>query len=204
MSKYEPESEWLRNNIVFCATTMGHKPDPVYVDLGASHPSNKSLTSFVRDLGWRGLAVDANPDYTNDWAAAGFGSHFVCAVLSDQPTARFVTHENSFTSRISDSPETDHPEQWGIKRIEERITVPLNALLEQHGIEKIDLLTIDVEGMEFSILQTLDLEKHQPAWIIAEYVTAGIGVDVRVADYLLERGYEIVKLFSSNIIYRRK
>jgi hypothetical protein len=199
MQKYEPESEWFVKNTIL--TEGDHN---IYVDLGAAHPSNKSLTSFCRDLGWRGVAIDANPDYAKDWADAGFGSHFVCAVLSDQPTARFVTHENSFTSRISDLPENDHPERWGIKRIEGRATVPLEWILKEHEIGKIDLLTCDLEGHEFAVLQTLDWDKHQPSWVIAEYVTAGEGVDIRVAEMLLEKGYEIVHLTGSNIIYRRK
>lgn len=197
---YEEECEWLKNQVNF-----DWKPDEgVYIDLGAAHPKNQSLTAFCRDLGWTGLAVDANPDYQKDWEDAGFLHHFVCALLSDQPTARFITHENSFTSRISDLPENDHPEQWGIKRIEERITVPLNPLLEMHGIGKIDLLTIDLEGHEFAVLQTLDFKKHSPAWIITEYHTHGVGVDPRAANFLIGKGYEIVHVTESNYILRKK
>ncbi len=208
--KWEPESQWLldqEKDLIFpffhiLVISAGEKK--TYVDLGCSHPFNKSLTAFVRDLGWSGLAIDGNQDYTNDWAAAGFGHHFVCAVLSDQPTARFVIHDNSFTSRISDSPESDHPEKWGIKRVEERQTVPLEWILTEHEIGRIDLLCVDLEGREFEVLQTLNWELHQPAWVIAEYVTAGAGVDIRVAELLLSKGYQIVHLTSSNIIYRRK
>jgi hypothetical protein len=196
---YEPESEWFVKNTIL--TEGDHN---VYVDLGAAHPTNKSLTSLCRNLGWRGLAVDANSDYANDWAQAGFGSHFVCAVLSDQSTARFVTHENSFTSRISDLPETDRPEKWGIKRIEERITVPLNALLEMHGIEKVDLLCCDLEGFTSRVLKMLDFEKHQPGWVIAEYVSQGEGTDPEVCNFLLSKGYEVVHMTESNLIFRRK
>lgn len=199
MDKYEPESEWFVKNTIL--TEGDHN---IYVDLGCAHPSNKSLTSLVRDLGWRGLAIDGNPDYAKDWADAGFGSHFVCAVLSDQPTARFVTHENSFTSRISDLPEHDHPEKWGIRRIEERSTISLNHLLDVHEIGKIDLLTCDLEGHEAKVLFTLDWKKHSPAWVIAEYVTAEVGVNVEVIQLLLGKGYEIVHVTSSNIIFKRK
>lgn len=206
MWNYEPECEWLISPDARNIRPMFSLPSKnyVYVDLGAAHPSNKSLTSFCRDLGWRGLAIDGNPDYAKDWADAGFGSHFVCAVLSDQPTARFVTHDNCFTSRISDLPEHDHPEKWGIRRIEERSTISLNHLLEVHEIGKIDLLTCDLEGHEAKVLQTLDWQKHQPAWVIAEYVTAEVGVNVEVIQLLLGKSYEIVHVTSSNMIFKRK
>lgn len=154
--------------------------------------------------GWRGLAIDGNPDYAKNWVDAGFGHHFVCAVLSDQPTARFVIHDNCFTSRISDLPEHDHPEKWGINRVEERSTISLNHLLDVHEIGKIDLLTCDLEGHEAKVLSTLNWEKHSPAWVIAEYVTAEVGVNVEVIQLLLGKSYEIVHVTSSNMIFKRK
>lgn len=203
MSTYEPESEWLLNN-----HSMDLSPltgcGCVYVDLGCAHPINKSLTCWFREHHWTGISIDGNPDYANDWAAASYGRHFVCAVLSDQPTARFVIHDNAFTSRISDSPETDYPNQWGINRVEERSTIALNHLLDVHEIGKIDLLTVDLEGHEFAVLQTLDWQKHQPAWVIAEYVTTGAGVDSRLCNFLLGLGYEVVHMTNSNLIFKRK
>lgn len=210
---YEPESQWLKwhetpqGRMVLqreCAPVLDWHEPPVYVDLGCAHPTNKSLTAFVRDLGWRGVAIDGNPDYAKDWEAAGFKDHFFCGILSDKPFARFAIHENSFTSRISESTETDHPEKWGITRIVEEDVMPLNWILESRVIGKIDLLVADLEGAEFDVLQTLDFEKHVPSFIIAEYDTAGVGIDCRVCNFLLGKGYEVIQQFPSNLIYRRK
>jgi len=208
MTKYEPESEWFLLHsglsVPFMLRSRLADEDFVYVDLGCGHPTNKSLTSFVRDRRWRGVAVDGNAEYEKDWIEVGYGNHFCHALLSDQPRARFAIHDNAFTSRISESPETDHPERWGIKHIIERDTVPLNSILEQRGIGKIDLLTIDLEGHEFAVLNTLDFEKHSPLFIISEYVTQGESTDPRVCQMLLKRGYEVVHMTESNIIFRCK
>ncbi len=170
-----------------------------YVDLGAAHPIISSVTKFVRDLGWRGLGVDANGDYAHAWRAAGFGHHFVCALLSDQPIVRFVVHENSQTSRI-----TDDPGMGGVLRVENgRPSVPLNSILDQHRITNIDLLSVDLESHEFAVMQTLDWEKYAPSWIVAEYVTQGIGVDPRLCNSLLEKGYQVVHMTQANLIFRR-
>lgn len=210
---YEPESQWLKWHDtpqgrrclpLFCAPVLDGQEPPVYVDLGCAHPINKSLTHFVRDLGWRGVAVDGNGDYEKDWAQVGYRSHLFITVLSNKPSARFVTHENAFTSRISESEAMDRPEQWGIKRVEERQCLALESILLAFEIERIDLLTIDLEGAELEVLQTLDWERHNPSFIIAEYDTAGVGIDCRVCNWLLARGYEVVQMFPSNLIYRRK
>lgn len=210
MTTYEPESMWLISPSPGLIHTLffALAPDPSrnYVDLGCSHPVNKSLTAFVRDLGWRGLAVDGNPDYQKDWDEAGFGKHFRHAILSWKTwqKARFAIHDNSFTSRISESVENDRPEMWGINRVIEEYPIPLEELLTAHQIEKIDLLCVDLEGAEYHILKTLDFEKHQPSFIISEYVTHGEGIDPRVCRMLLDRGYEVIHMTESNLIYRRK
>jgi len=208
MTVYEPESQWFLDAdgffILPFVRKLAREEERFYVDIGCAHPVNKSLTHFLRDRFWNGVAIDGNGDYEHDWIQAGYGSHFCHALLSDQPRARFAIHDNAFTSRISESPETDHPERWGIKHIIERDTVPLNAILEQRGIGKIDLLTIDLEGHEFAVLNTLDFEKHSPLFIISEYVTQGESTDPRVCQMLLKRGYEVVHMTESNIIFRRK
>lgn len=200
MKTFEPESEWLIGYGLGCtpATERG-----VYVDLGCSHPVNKSLTAFLRDFGWTGLAVDGNPDYQQDWINAGFSHHFAHAILSDQPRARFAIHDNAFTSRISSDVADDRPEIWGINRIVEDATTPLNALLELHNIERIDLLNIDLEGQEFAVLSTLDFNRHSPAFIISEFVTACEGIDCRGCNFLLSKGYEVIHMTDSNLIFKR-
>lgn len=196
---YEPESEWLLNNGLVWKHSTG-----VYVDLGAAHPINHSLTSFVRDLGWRGVAVDGNYEYTLDWENAGFRSHFFPGLLSDQPEARFAVHNNSFTSRISPTVEHDRPDLWGINRIEERDCLSLNYILQRFKIEKINLLTCDLEGMEARVLATLDWEKHQPSFVIVEYITEGLGIDCAAVNLLISKGYELIQMFPSNMIFKRK
>ncbi len=200
MKTYEPEIEWLREWYPFFRHP---EANGVYVDLGASHPINKSLTAYLRDSGWRGLAIDGNSDYAKDWYIAGYFGHFICSILSDQPTARFAIHDNSFTSRIAGVGE-EQPEKWGINRIIEEKVQPLNDILAAREIGEIDLLCIDLEGYEYAVLKTLDFEKHQPKFIISEYATEGTGIDPSVCNFLLGLGYEVIHMTHSNLIYRRK
>ena len=200
MTIYEPETEWVRANTrLFDGDNRGR----TYVDLGCGHPERFSQTRICRDFSWRGLAIDGNHDYWVDWEMAGHASHFCCAILSDQPTARFSIHENSFTSRLCPHGE-EHPEKWGISRILESESVqPLNEILAAHEIGKIHFLTADLEGTEFSVIQTLDFEKHAPDVIVAEYNTSEIGIDPRLCNFLLTKGYRVAQQFPSNLIYIR-
>jgi Methyltransferase FkbM domain len=48
-------------------------------------------------------------------------------------------------------------------------TISLSDLLDEHGITKLDFLSIDTEGSEFEILKNFDFPKYQPTVIAVEH-----------------------------------
>ncbi len=44
----------------------------------------------------------------------------------------------------------------------------LSSILDQHSVQEIDLLSLDVEGFELSVLQGLDLDKYKPYFMLIE------------------------------------
>jgi hypothetical protein len=44
----------------------------------------------------------------------------------------------------------------------------LSRLLDQHGIENVDFLSLDVEGHEADILAGIDFRRHRPTFILIE------------------------------------
>jgi len=174
------EDRWLYEN-----NHLGGN-NRVYVDLGAADPITGSNTALLRDLGWRGLSIDGNPAHAHKWKTP-----FVNAIISDQPEVPFNFHPNHVVSRVED----------GNPFVP---AVTLESLLEKHGIGKIDLLTLDVEGHEFEALTSMVLEDHQPRIIIAEYRTEGLGIDWRVRDYLMDRSYYVVHQTLANLVYFSK
>ena len=47
------EDEWIDKNLPLPEKGF-------YVDIGCEHPFNHSNTAFLRDRGWKGLAIDGN------------------------------------------------------------------------------------------------------------------------------------------------
>jgi FkbM family methyltransferase len=62
----------------------------------------------------------------------------------------------------------------------------LSAVLRNHRISHIDLLSLDVEGYEPEVLRGLDLDRHRPTWIVVE------AWNVRAIDAALLGPYEKV------------
>lgn len=51
-------------------------------------------------------------------------------------------------------------------------TVPartINSILNEHNVELVDFVSIDVEGQEMAVLRGFNLQKYQPALMVVEY-----------------------------------
>lgn len=77
--------------------------------------------------------------------------------------------------------------------------VTLSALLDKHQIPKVDLLSLDVEGFELSVLRGLDLNRHRPGHML---------IEARYRDEIdayLSGSYEaIAELSHHDVLYRAK
>lgn len=165
----------------------------VFVDVGCSHYERNSTTYYLeRHLGWSGIAIDAIPDYAADYAV-------------HRPRTRF---ENYIVTNKSETIETFHravrEDQRGLSSIygnlewkgvpvkSEEIQVPtitLNELLDAHGIEKIDFLSIDIERSAPLALAGFDIKRFRPELICIE---AGRDFDYRakLKRYFARHGYQ--------------
>jgi methyltransferase FkbM-like protein len=154
-----------------------------YVDVGCAHPVERSNTAFLRELGWKGLHIDGDPIWAPHWQG-----DFIHAVIHSEGRVRFDCNPVPVLSRVGQ----------GEPNVQTR---RLDDLLIEHNVDRIGLLSIDVEGQEFEVLDSMARFPKWPPFIIAEYNTAGIGEDYRVAHLLVEKGYSIIHQTVANFIY---
>lgn len=75
----------------------------------------------------------------------------------------------------------------------------LSSVIDSYGLEKIDLLSLDVEGFELQVLQGLDLERHAPTWMLIE---ARYRDEI---DAFMNSHYEVIdELSHHDVLYRRR
>jgi len=172
------EDEWIANNLSL--------PDKgFYLDVGCGHPFNQSNTAFLRERGWKGLAVDANPQLINEWNGE-LREHFIQGAVSDKrEIVWFDIHAVPEYSRINDNGQ---------------IKLMSMTLDELVGKSLIDFFSLDVEGHEYEVILGIEPWKLPPI-IVSEYNTAGIGEDFRVRDYLLRFRYQVAHRTVSNLIF---
>jgi FkbM family methyltransferase len=197
INEYRSETlidQWIRNNIFPNEEYKG-----VMVEVGAATPEYISNSYHWRVNEWRTISIEPNPIFAEEHRKVG--SEVVeCAVSDYEGVAEFVivgeergegnTSWHSF-SHLSERKLENIPNDWKeVYNREKKETLKvsvrtLNSILEEKGIHKVDILTIDVEGLEVKVLGGIDLEKYQPKVVLIENVE---GTDF--SPYL--NGYKLV------------
>jgi len=141
-----------------------------FTELGAYDGETGSQTVHLeRCFGWRGLLLEANP--TNFAMIASkhrdLATVVHSAVCSKRGTVQVGTAESSVTG-IEGIMSTSHQAKWR-KAQGASVPVPcapLGELMKETGYSKATFLSLDVEGAELDILQSLHLLEQSPPFSV--------------------------------------
>jgi len=143
-----------------------------YVDVGCYHPLQRSNTMLLYQKGWRGINIDISDfsiklfnflrpdDFNLNLAVSdkeGEIDMFFQKKLSQLSTIKEKNAKNAFQGNILNK-----------KILSKRLTSILDE--SKYKDQKIDFLNIDVEGADFEVLQSLNLNKYSPELICIEVV----------------------------------
>lgn len=144
-----------------------------YLDIGAHHPTHFSNTYLFYKRGYQGVLVEPDPDLMASirrWRPrdtcieAGVGLHSAA-------DARFFVMSTRTLNTFSEE-EARRYEAMGTQRIEKILPVSMvtldQILADQFRSREPTLVSIDVEGLDFEVLSTLDLKRHRPPIICVE------------------------------------
>jgi FkbM family methyltransferase len=181
----------------FIATAM-QVADVTYLDIGAHHPVQFSNTYLFYKRGHRGVLIEPDPDLNatikrvrplDICIDAGVGLKAVTA-------SKFFVMSTRTLNTFSKS-EAKRYEAMGTHRIERVIDVPMitldQILSDWFPKQEPTLVSIDVEGLDFEVLSSLDFKKHRPAIICIETLRYSESreetKDERIAEAMKNNGY---------------
>ena len=176
----------------------------VYLEIGCYQPIIYSNSYLLKDL-WRGISVDANKSVLTQWRLFRPKNRILIAAVTAEPLLKFIEFykypRRHAVLNSTNKQFLDHWKEFDLKPIKKMVkAVDINYLyestLKEFGV--IDLLLLDVEGEDFSLLQSLLLKQSiHPEWLLVEDHETSI-------DNLAERnGYYLVDRSGPSKLFRR-
>jgi FkbM family methyltransferase len=148
------------------------KTKGIYIDVGCHHPFLNNNTYRLYKRGWRGINIDLDFNSIDMFNFFRQSDLNVQSAISDTEEEKnfFFFHNRSAINTLSKSSGDKAKE---IKKIN---TITLNSLIENSKFKdnKIDFLSIDVEGHELNVLKGFDIKKYKPNLIILEFIDPNI------------------------------
>jgi FkbM family methyltransferase len=167
-----------------------------YVEVGCNHPKAYSNTFNLYKKGWRGICIDANESLIREYKRYRKEDISICAAISDREQEVVFTE---FDDTLISSLDVAHVANWiEMRPVKcERILTTRTLDNVLHGFNPpndFDLLSIDVEGHDYEVLLSINLNRYRPKLILIEMH----GFDISNPDvnktysYLVSMNYRMV------------
>ena len=176
-----------------------------YLDIGSGHPTQGSNTYALYLLGWRGMLID--PISSNISLSRAVRPGDTCVLGLCGETAgdsvnffEFETYQYStmLPSRAQEVEELGH-------RVKYKYQLKMTTVAEQISPLSLDcptILSIDVEGAEYQVLQGNDWDHFRPDFICVEEWESPLMKPTEVSNYLSAKGYVLIAVTGFSSIYQ--
>jgi FkbM family methyltransferase len=192
---------------------FGGKSAGFYVDIGAFDGIHFSNTYTFEQMGWHGICVEPNPEIFPICRVNRPGAICLpeaCTGEPDQQKMKFFVEDLGLlsTAIINEERLVDIEQRYrkrsleftGMKEIQ--VTAhTFNEMLEQYGPKdkKIDFVSLDTEGNEIDILQSIDFYSYDIRVILVEYDKIE---EQKMSELLWEKGnYRFVRKTLHNAVF---
>jgi FkbM family methyltransferase len=193
-TSYAQQGEDLVAKSIFASSGI---TKPSYIDIGAHHPTfNNNTYLFYRD-GGRGVLVEPNPVYAkllreerpeDTVVEAGIG------ITGESQADYYVIRGDGQLNTFSKEQADELVRRGGPKTIVEVIKRPLvkvNDVLAKHFPAGPDFFSIDVEGLDYEILKTLDFARFRPKVFCVETSQLDGSVHQGILELLVSKDYAV-------------
>jgi FkbM family methyltransferase len=162
---FSQEGEDVLLNSIFWNVNSGF-----YVDVGAFHPYLYSNTYFFYNKGWQGINIDPNHisiELFNKCRPKD--KNIETAVGRKKGTLTYYIFNNGAINTI-DKKTSENNIKMGYKLISKRKVKisTLEGILSKYCPDRIDLMSIDVEGMELDVVKGNNWNKYRPKILVVE------------------------------------
>jgi len=192
---------------LWVAETLQYRRDAYFLEFGALDGLAASNTAMLeKTLGWRGIAVEANPTHYPQ----------VCANRSCITVNAALTATSRNSVELIDvfglSALREHIDVDGAQSVRERDargyvwidTLNPNELLQRYSApNRIEFLSLDIEGGEYEVIKAIDLDYYQIAMMAIEH-SSDDDRQKLMRDFLMPKGYQVIQRHQDDWFYHPK
>lgn len=183
----------------------------VYVDVGAYHPKLFSNTYYFYKKGWKGIIVDPSLEMIQKHKQVRPNDIQVnVGVGKKEKVMEYFVMDKGATNTFDENEMKKSVDLAGRKLMEKRMVavLPLRKILYQYlekGVQ-VDLLSVDTEGMDLEVLQSMDWEKYCPKIVIAEEMEFDYKnwKKSKLVVYMDKVGYELFGMTPYSLVFRNR
>ncbi len=182
------------------------KESGFFIDVGAHHPKRFSNTLLLYQKGWHGINIDPLPGSMKIFKKIRPRDINLEIAVSrkEQELTYYMFNEpalNSFSKTIAMQHQNDH---YKIEKMIKVPSLPLSKILTNHLPKKqtIDVLNVDIEGLDLEVLRSNDWQNYRPKIILVEILNSSLNTisSEPIYKFLGKMGYSLVsKLFHTCI-----
>jgi len=157
--------------IDFLAKHILHIDEIYYLDLGSNHPVHFNNTYALYKAGHRGVSIDANPLFKKEYATYRKDDKFInCGVGPKIGKLMFYEIDPDTLSTFSEETALEYTKSGNHKIIKKRKVPVLTVekIISKYCSKVPNLLSIDIEGLDYEILSGIDFTAWRPAIVCAE------------------------------------
>lgn len=188
---------------VFIDNYFRGKRDGTWLDIGAFHPRVSSNTHGLRRRGWRGVNVDADDVKVQLFRWFRRRDVNVRALMAGPDAGRAVLRagDNAAGGSYGSMDRIQFADGPGAEP-----TRTVADVLDEAGVDHLDLVSIDVEGLEGPILEGFPFDRFAPALFCVEILVPTLDevLSSPVTRILSEQGYQVIGWHPPSIFYARE
>lgn len=188
-------SQYGEDNILSLMQDLYSIRDITYIDIGAHHPFNLNNTQLLYEKGMTGINIEPDPIQFKLFKKKrakdinlNIGLHYEEGFMTFYQFNR--PEFNTFSKNAADD-----IERKGIKKINEILVKvdTYNNIVEKYCQNFFpNLISLDAEGLDETIIRSIDFTKYAPKIICVETYAYGVGEkNKNLINYIIGKGYEI-------------
>lgn len=178
-----------------------------FVDVGCFHPVKYSNTYRLYKKGWRGVNIDLDPIKVQGFDMVRPGDVNIACAISNEAgevpawTSGFYSLTTTLDRSFAEDREGDF-RKYTLKA--DTLTNVLDST--RFKDRPIDFLTVDAEGHDLAVLESLDFDRYRPQLVAVELHSQTLqeAQEAPLYRFLTEKGYDLVNWTGITLMFRRE